>query len=124
MTVLTIARPLNEFIFPIHFYFFYLWHLVWGVGSLMQLGTVHLNKYSCKNSMCLALFKLTLNNVKAGDFSLRNGASNIWPPQISAFGKKGTIIKRSHFVVLLNRLKKEKAERLSCHLQSQILSSF
>lgn len=59
----------------------------------MQLRTVHLNKYSCKNSMCLALFELTLNNVKAGDFSLVNGASNIRPPQMPALGKKGTIIK-------------------------------
>lgn len=59
----------------------------------MQLGTVHLNKYSCKNSMCLALFKLTLNNVKAEDFSLGNGASDIRSPQIPALGKKGTIIK-------------------------------
>lgn len=59
----------------------------------MQLSTVHLNKYSCKNSMCLALFKLTLNNVRAGDFSLGNGASNTRSPQMSALGKKGTLTK-------------------------------
>lgn len=55
----------------------------------MQLGTVHLNKYSCKNSMCLDLFKLTLNNVETGDFSLGNISSY----QMPALGKKGTIMK-------------------------------
>lgn len=93
VTVLTIAGPLNKILLPTHFPFFCLLAFGTGSGSPMQLGTVHLNKYSCKNSVCLALFQLTLNNVKAGDFSLGNGASNIRPPQVPALGKKGTIIK-------------------------------